>query len=72
MHNVESIVKELDFFGAVFKPPTSKAYKEHKTVFGGIISLLLYLASISYLIYNIVMWRMGMFLPTTVVAQQTL
>ncbi|CAD8092855.1 unnamed protein product [Paramecium sonneborni] len=56
-------IKSLDQFGASFQPNIYYTSSEYKTVQGGLMSVLLYGLSFSYLIYMIIQWQSGQILP---------
>ncbi|CAD8182502.1 unnamed protein product [Paramecium pentaurelia] len=56
-------IKSLDQFGVSFQPNIYYSTSEYKTVQGGVMSVLLYGLSFSYLIYMMVQWQQGQILP---------
>ncbi|KAM3136079.1 hypothetical protein pb186bvf_011884 [Paramecium bursaria] len=56
-------LKKFDQFGVIFNQSIDKREKQFKSALGGIVTLLLYSASLTYLIYKLYLWSSGMILP---------
>ncbi|CAD8083206.1 unnamed protein product [Paramecium sonneborni] len=61
--NIQEFLRRVDQFGANYKPSYAYGEVQFKTSLGGLLSILLYGASLSYLIYELILWRSGQILP---------
>ncbi len=60
-----NFVKSIDQFGAKFTHNVTNDDSQFKTVFGGIMTFLIYILSAAYSIYILNLWRIGSIPPTT-------
>ncbi|CAD8053304.1 unnamed protein product [Paramecium primaurelia] len=63
INNIQEFLRRVDQFGANYKPSYAYGEVQFKTSLGGLLSILLYGASLSYLIYELILWRSGQILP---------
>jgi hypothetical protein len=59
----------MDSFGVTFTPKVNRTDREFKTIYGGIITFLIYLLAAMYFTYLIVVWQTKQIPPS--VTQQT-
>ena len=58
------LLKEVDQFGAIFRPTIKLKSSEYKTLLGGVISIIIYGLSFGYFVYGIQQWASDQILPT--------
>ncbi|KAM3136840.1 hypothetical protein pb186bvf_011099 [Paramecium bursaria] len=70
LEGIMNLIKEVDQFGAVFKPSIKLKDQQYKTFFGGLFSIMIYGTSLGYFIYGIYQWQTGQMLPNIVIDEQ--
>ncbi|CAD8127639.1 unnamed protein product [Paramecium sonneborni] len=66
------LLENLDQFGVTFQPSIKFQKSQHKTVIGGIMSIVLYGLSLGYLIYMLAQWSQGQTLPKITNTQRSI
>ncbi|CAD8192237.1 unnamed protein product [Paramecium pentaurelia] len=66
------LLENLDQFGVAFQPNIKYSKNQHKTVIGGIMSIILYGLSFAYLIYLLTQWSQGQTLPKITNTQRSI
>lgn len=69
--SITSSLRKVDQFGAIFKPSIHIHSNEHKSPIGGLLSILLYGISLSYVIYEMIIWQRGDVLPKVTTLQKS-
>ncbi|CAD8203765.1 unnamed protein product [Paramecium pentaurelia] len=64
------LLENLDQFGVAFQPTLRYSKTQHRTVLGGIMSILLYGLSLAYLCYVFFLWKSGLTLPKITITQK--
>lgn len=64
-------IKKCDIFGSPFLLRIQKNETEWRSIFGGVMSILIMLLSVSYIIYTFSLWYAGELPPTIVYAQES-
>ncbi|KAM3133668.1 hypothetical protein pb186bvf_014214 [Paramecium bursaria] len=70
--HLPSLIKEIDQYGAAFRPSLKINQSEYKSIIGGIITLIIYGLSFTYFVYGIAQWQEGQVLPSIVFYDQVL
>ncbi|CAD8166167.1 unnamed protein product [Paramecium octaurelia] len=56
-------LSKIDNFGAQFKPRITQSEHEHKSIIGGVFTLLVYGVCLAYFIFVLQQWQTGQILP---------
>ncbi|CAD8182559.1 unnamed protein product [Paramecium octaurelia] len=63
MNSLVNYFKSIDFFGATFNQNIDKKQQSFKSVFGGIMTLFIFSASLAYAVYVFYKWQTNQYSP---------